>query len=88
MSTPRIIGGPSEHSTPPRSNPSQPQTPILKPPKPQPVQPRQRRMLKLKDAAHYVLQSWRSKLQAGNQDRDRGERRRRQGERLVGCVQK
>jgi len=57
MNTLRIIGGPSEHSTPPRSNPFQPQTPILKPPKAKPAQPMQRRMLKLKDAAHYVAMS-------------------------------
>jgi excisionase family DNA binding protein len=57
MSTLRIIGGPSEPSTPPRSNAAQPQTTIRKPPKAKPMQPMQRRMLKLKDAAQYVAMS-------------------------------
>lgn len=58
MSTLRIIGEPSEPSTPPRSNAAQPQTPIRKPPKAKPVQPA-RRMLKLKAAAEYLgVSTW------------------------------
>jgi|HubBroStandDraft_3_1064219.scaffolds.fasta_scaffold18362_2 excisionase family DNA binding protein len=58
MSTLRIIGEPSEPSTPPRSNAAQPQTPIRKPPRAKPVQSA-RRMLKLKAAAEYLgVSTW------------------------------
>ena len=57
MSTLRIIGEPSEPSTPPRSNAAQPQTPIRKPPKAKPVQPA-RRMLKLKAAEYLGVSTW------------------------------
>lgn len=58
MSTLRIIGGPSEPSTPPRSSATQPQTPIPKPRKAKPAQPA-RRMLKLKAAAEYLgVSTW------------------------------
>ena len=60
MSTLRIIGEPSEPSTPPRSNAAQPQTPIRKPPKAKPVQPA-RRMLKLKAAEYLGVSTWTSR---------------------------
>jgi excisionase family DNA binding protein len=58
MSTLRIIGELSEPSTPLRSNPAQPQTPVRKPPKATPAQPA-RRMVKLKAAAEYLgVSTW------------------------------